>query len=685
MRSIFRLALSVAVLGSTAFVSTTATAQRPMPVNVNSIPPGATVFLDSPAGTAIGVTPLRSVRIARGPHMLIFRLENHEEARLNIDVQRRGATFSATLQAVAVISITSTNELATGAAVRIDGQPSGNVPLRQNLSPGRHMIQVGRDGAVTFSQWVEILGGQVMTLPVALEREAPSTGSVLVAGDANGAQILVDGQPRGNTPQVIENLTAGTHVIEVRPTTGTPHTESVLIQAGQRAVVAPTFQRAPSGGTLRVISNVPGATVTLDGELVGPAPASRDNVPPGEHIVEVTADGHTPVQQTVTMIAGQPRAISVTLTRQAAAPGRIVINATVDGARVTIDGSDRGAAPIVVENATHGTHAIVVAAPGYETFRTTCEVLPDRDCQLEARLEPVGTAVRVETDINGAELVVDGEVRGPIPFEGTLPVGEHRIEVRAEGYRPSVQQLSLVASDTARVINVRLTRITNGPSEEEREEQAEIEARRRFGTVVYAAGPLPVDQTAFSLSLGFPWVAELRLDVGILEWLEAGFTIRTLGRLTEFELRGEVGVRPVPQVGASLQARIGGGVGPDETNSFVFNVQAAGSLYFSDRGAFTVWVGADYTNDNYPYSEKNHTRIISGGMGLGVPRQSQGWIRLGGSLELVLSRNWNAFGLIEGILVDFDLPGGRRVFGDWLGVGNDDIQFYFRIGATYKF
>ena len=41
---------------------------------------------------------------------------------------------------------------ATAAAIRIDGVPVGNVPYSANVSPGRHMVQVGREGFVTFSQ-----------------------------------------------------------------------------------------------------------------------------------------------------------------------------------------------------------------------------------------------------------------------------------------------------------------------------------------------------------------------------------------------------------------------------------------------------------------------------------------------------------------------------------------------------
>src|SRR5262249_4726513 len=157
-------------------------------------------------------------------------------------------------------------------------------------------------------------GGQLATLPVALQREAPQTGSVLVAADVSGAPIFVDGQPQGMTPMVIDGLTAGTHLISIRPPDLPAHDEDVTITAGPRAVASATLRpSAPAGGTLRVIVNVPTATVQLDGQTIGQGNASQDHVSPGHHILEASADGYTPAQQPVEITAGQTNVVSIQL------------------------------------------------------------------------------------------------------------------------------------------------------------------------------------------------------------------------------------------------------------------------------------------------------------------------------------------------------------------------------------
>ena len=217
-----------------------AQAQRGIPVNVESVPPGATVYLDTTDGTPLGVTPLTAVRIPAGAHTLIFRMPNFEEARLSVTVRRRRETFRAVLRALGTIEVSAGNDSARGAEVRVDGQPVGggtlgSLPIRvESLQPGRHQIEVSREGFNNFEQWVEVQGGQVVRVTAMLEQAAPNTGSILVSADVQGAAITLDGQPRGTTTTVIDDVPAGMHQLEIRAEGEgmQPFSQQVLVQAG---------------------------------------------------------------------------------------------------------------------------------------------------------------------------------------------------------------------------------------------------------------------------------------------------------------------------------------------------------------------------------------------------------------------------------------------------------------------
>ncbi len=762
--------VALGLLALTLALAGTAHAQTPIPINIESTPPGATVYVDSTQTPPIGTTPLSNARVPRGGHTLIFQLANHEEGRLPVNVARRRETFRIVLNPLGTLVISAGNEGANNATIRVDGQPVGSIPYRATVQPGRHLIQVGREGFVTFSQWTEVAGGQVMTLPVLLEREAPQTGSIMVSADTSGVAIYLDGDPRGSTPTIIENVPAGQHTIELRPDGGERQSQDVRVIAGERAQVNVTLRAAPARtGSLRVLANVPGSVISLDGTTLGEAPVSADSVAPGEHILEATAPGYQAAQQPVTIESGQQRVVSIRLERDPREAGDIVVRADVGSAVITVDGEERGNPPVVVDSPPVGTHAVVVRAEGYEDFRTTCETAPGRNCELTARLHPRGTAVRVVANARDAALFVDGAEVGPIPYEGTIPVGQHHLEVRAEGYHEHVEQVNLVASDTTREFNVSM--VAEGEmTEEERAERREVLERERTSSVSHGAAVLPPELATLDISVGWPYLAELRLNVGVLDWLQGGFAIRTFGRLTDFELSGKLGARPVQQVSVGFVIRAGGGLGPDgshtedesmeaaclqmdagsgpdcatgprdgnrhvldshSVNSGFLTLEALGTLHFAEAGGFTLWLALDLISDRWDFLGSSSDCLVESQFGeqfvydlsddagsacldddglartdfnyrnpsvcaadptdpscrddtlqdLPTGRQDLGRLRLGGSLDLVLGRNWNLWALLEGILAGEK----RRILGDLFGFGNLDTQLYFRLGLTYKF
>ncbi|MEC7526433.1 MAG: PEGA domain-containing protein [Myxococcota bacterium] len=720
-----------AMLVSLAAVTSTAHAYR-IPINIESVPPGATVYLDSTSSPPLGTTPLRNVRVERGEHTIIFQLLNHEEARLQVDVRRRRETFRAVLRALGTIEVSAGNAGAQGANVFVDGRQVGGAlgatPIRvTDLQPGRHQVRVQREGYDTFEQWVEVGGGQMVRVAAILQQSAPDTGSILVSGPP-GAPVFLDGTPRGSTPTVIDGVAVGSHTVEIRPPGLPPYSQSVTVLAGQRATVAMPAQQ---GGTLRVIASAPGAVISIDGEVIGPSPASREGLAAGEHIVEATAEGHQRARQTVTIEAGQQRVVSLDMQPEVGEPGRIVVESNVDGAIVLIDGEERGQAPVVLTPEA-GPHAIVVRADGHQEYSTTCETRPGQNCEVDAVLVPQQVRVRVavQPGIRGAQLFVDDELAGPVPYDGTLPAGSHVLVVQAPEYEEFRQQVLLTPSSEVRPFDITLPRITDGMSDEERQVLVQEDERRRGAAVTHSAAPLVVNQATIDLSLGWPYLAEMRLSVGLLDWLDAGFAVRSFGRLTEFEGRVRAGFRPIEQLAVGGQVRFGGGIGPElghrqpsyppamgggvlpneerydtrpdtpaagnefsyPINSIFMSLEAMGSLHFSDTGAFTLWLGLDLSSDEYAghpfnsgvyldFDREGNAYCTESGADLACPREDWGRVRLGGTLELVLTRNWNLWFLLEGILNQAP----RRIMGNLLGIEANDTQFYFRIGTTYKF
>jgi hypothetical protein len=117
--------------------------------------------------------------------------------------------------------------------------------------------------------------------------------------------------------------------------------------------------------TLRIDSDVPGAQVFLDRQFVGTAPVTAENVKPGSHTLNVSAEGFEGIAQTIDVTPG-PRDITVRF-REVRLDARLAV---VHGHRM---GSCRGeliATPQGIRyETTNRDDAFTVAMADLETFQ----------------------------------------------------------------------------------------------------------------------------------------------------------------------------------------------------------------------------------------------------------------------------------------------------------------------------
>jgi PEGA domain-containing protein len=176
---------------------------------------------------------------------------------------------------------------------------------------------------------------------------------------------------------------------------------------------------APSNGTLRIETDSPGAEVRIDGAVRGTTPLSV-TVPAGAHSVTVH-QGTNQKQLPITVATGEVTAYHLTWP-EAPAPavsevGSLSVTSDIPGGQVTIDGEDRGAAPLTVRNLTPGQHRVVVRSGGNTYNRTV---------QIEA-----GTTASLVFGGSGAAQFGSVSVTTPVAvqvFEGQRLIGTSDIE-----------------------------------------------------------------------------------------------------------------------------------------------------------------------------------------------------------------------------------------------------------------
>jgi serine/threonine protein kinase len=124
--------------------------------------------------------------------------------------------------------------------------------------------------------------------------------------------------------------------------------------------VSPGAAAAPTSGTLVVQSNPAGVQVFVDGVDRGQTPA-RLSVPPGAHILELRGRG---VPRVIPFTVSAGAEVSHHL-EFASTPetGSLRVESQPAGAKVLVDGTDRGAAPVTVTDLLPGDHEVILQTP----------------------------------------------------------------------------------------------------------------------------------------------------------------------------------------------------------------------------------------------------------------------------------------------------------------------------------
>jgi hypothetical protein len=213
---------------------------------------------------------------------------------------------------VALVQVASTPPGATIYVDRRDLSPQGVTPTTVATSPGEHRIIAVLEGHEAAEAPVETALGE--TREVQLELEALPT-RVHIETDPEGAEIRIDdesSEPLGITP-LSTTIPAGQHRIYATLDDRSGRTVIEAPPGGELSVevelAAPT---TPGEVTLQV--DVPGAIVSVDGEVVGMAPIGDLQLTPGMHRISVNGgDDYQPFSEVVEVGPGHELDLAVHL------------------------------------------------------------------------------------------------------------------------------------------------------------------------------------------------------------------------------------------------------------------------------------------------------------------------------------------------------------------------------------
>ena len=693
-------------------------------IRLDSAPPGATIYIDRKELGAVGVTPWET-KLLDGTYTLILELEGYEPAPRTVKIVRsrkRQDIFMPLVKKVDPPRIdvrADADSAVFGATVSLDGQAQGSAPVVITTTPGRHLLELKKEGYDPFQSWQEVKVNEKVTVtPVLRPIAKAKVGTVVVEADVPDAQVFLDGNAvQGTTPVVITDVIEGLHVIEVRKEPALPWKQTVQVTAGVQAKIRAELKATigGQGATIRVLSNVAGAKVFLDGVEMGAVPLDVKDVKSGEHVLEVKAPGYQDHEERVTVNAGQAMVLKLDLNPEAgkADVGTLKVVSAVPDAEVFIDGAAIGKVP-QEKSLARGDHFVVVKLAGFKTFEQKIRLEAGQTLTVSADLRAVGR-LRIVSDPAGADVMINGVPVGVTPLDlNEVEVGTTIVSVQKEGYRKWEETIDLKGgSNEIRQANLRVAGLSD----------LELLAQQR-GLSSFGARTLPRGRSTVDIGLGYPYFVEAKITVGAGRManfgFDAGVGLRSLGSRQEIGL----GVRLMMVDNDPFAVALFGDLwwgsklfDDSKRNGATFNAGAVASLTalthvtVSGRAYFNIFSDRHcpernsatntFDGDGIDICDRYNNSLTGMGEGLTADEKTRvealtgeagpsfftrdGGIRLMMSAiaEVALKQRWNAWFVLEGAPFQSE----RALFVDTFSqpMLTTDYATYLRVGATYKF
>ncbi len=193
----------------------------------------------------------------------------------------------------------ATIRIADGQTVKVNGQ---GFFVSDPVKSGSHKIECVVNGAVVGSDYATVVSGEITTVTI-----SPSS--------VHPVPAVTDAQAQEPIPQS-EQYSEEPAYQQQQPTQSRPTASKPAPDNSGRAVSSDPNAR------LLLDADVEGATLSLNGRVVGAGNLTYSRLKPGHYDYEIAKDGYKTARGTVDLVAGKTTSITAQLTAQKSTPNK---------------------------------------------------------------------------------------------------------------------------------------------------------------------------------------------------------------------------------------------------------------------------------------------------------------------------------------------------------------------------
>ena len=261
-----------------------------------------------------------------------------------------------------------------------------------------------------------------------------------IGAQPEGAQVFVDGTLRGKAPCSVFDLPPGTHLVHVAAPSHVPEDDFVTLDEG--AFLQKTYTLAPEKGLLLVRTTPPGADVKCNGVSLGTTPLLVTSLQSGQtHLLDLSLNGYQPRRIDVALEGRAPVVREEALTLDS---GVVECTSEPVGAKVTVNGVERGVTPVTLSNVPKGLATITLSLAGYRDETRELRLQPGDRQTLAVKLAGKPARLTVVTVPEQARVFVDNDYQGKSPATVSgIAAGTHEVRVELAGHAPVTRKVTL--------------------------------------------------------------------------------------------------------------------------------------------------------------------------------------------------------------------------------------------------
>ncbi len=257
----------------------------------------------------------------------------------------------------------------------------------------------------------------------------PSGGREEKLGDADANGQLAKSLPLGTYSYRVlaENYHTSEGTVTLRQQNQT-HKEAVTLRPNFAAV------------TLTVAAN---ADIFVNGERKGHRQWSG-NLRAGQYTVEVRQEKHKPATQVIIVEENHPQTYQ--LTPPTPITGTLQVTSQPLGARVVVDGQERGVTPLSVTGLIIGSHQLELHLQNHKSESQNFDIKEDDTTPIDIKLSDIAR-MTIKSRPTGAALTIDGHSVGQTPYAADMASGDYDIRLTKDGWHDYAKRIHLDSSN----------------------------------------------------------------------------------------------------------------------------------------------------------------------------------------------------------------------------------------------